>query len=455
MAKTLEQMTLAELGDELNNVVTKSRAVLTNAEKENRTADTLTDPEREEIHGYASRIAPIKELQKKKQATYDYLSDITNAEELMRQNGDRRTPPQNGGNPQQMQQIMWKTSAAAHLPRQYNRGQVLGCDDYQRAFSSYLRGADPKGILRPGGKNDAQMAASIGMNISDEERGGFFTASEAFSSEIIKNVDDSVYMQGLSRVIMMPPGAQSYGIRVRTNKASSFVFANENTDISGTFDTSLKYGKRVITPNKFQGACVMSKDLLRNYPGAEGMVIGELGINAAEVLEKAYLFADGNQKPLGVMVASNDGIDSGRDLTSGVVAKFGFDDFVQLKYNLKPKYRNTAHFMMHRYMLREISLLKDGEGRYLWEPSRQIGSPDLILGLPFTESEWMPSVFTTGGYYCILGDFQYYYIVWDMAMEMQRLIEMRAYTDEFVYLFRCKLDAAPVLPEAFTRGVFG
>lgn len=444
MAKEFSQMTLAELGDEMNNIVTNSRATLQAAEKDGRTVDTLKDDERETILNLTKRIPEIKQWQAKKQATYNMLSDIQGAEELMAAHNRGRTPNQNPGDAnKQMAQITWQNSAASHLPRMYNRTQKYGCDDYQTAFSSYLRGET----------NRPMMAGSIGMNISDEERGGYFTASEAFASEIIKNVDDSMFMQAMSRVIMMPAGAQSYGIRVRTSKASSFGWANENTDISGSFDTSLKYGKRVITPHKFQGACVMSKDLLRNYPGAEGMVISELGINASEVLEQAYLFGDGNNKALGVMVANADGIDSSRDLSTTVTAGFTFDDFVQLKYNLKIKYRNNAKWMMHRYMLRQTALLKDGEGRYLWEPSRTVGSPDLILGLPFTESEWMPSSFTSGQYFTILGDFQYYYIVWDMAMEMQRLIEMRAYTDEFVYLFRCKLDAAPVLPEAFTRGV--
>lgn len=444
MAKTMDQMSLAELGDEIVNVVQKSRAVLERAEKDGRNIDTLNDQESSEIEGLHKNLAPLRELQAKKQKNYNYLSDITNAEELMRAHNGNRTPNQMQQQTQeQIAQIVWNSSAAAHLPRMYNRTQKYGCDDYQKAFSSYLRGADPRAL----------MAGSIGMSSSDEERGGFFTASEAFASEIIKNVDDTVYMQGLSRVIMMPPGAQSYGIRVRTAKAVSFGWANENTDISSSFDQSLRYGKRVITPQKFQGACIISKDLLRNYPGAEGMIIGELAINAGETLEKSYLFGDGNQKALGVMTASNDGIDTSRDVTSGVSANYTFDDFVQMKYNLKPKYRGNARWMMHRFHLRNISLLKDGEGRYLWEPSRTAGSPDLILGLPFTESEWMPSSFASGQYFCILGDFQYYYIVWDMAMEMQRLVELRAYTDEFVYLFRCKLDAAPVLPEAFTRGV--
>jgi HK97 family phage major capsid protein len=458
MPKALASMSLAELGDEMNTVVTNARNVLERAQKDGRNEDALTEAEMAEIKQFTDQIVPIKEQQASKQAFRNRLTDLSDAEALMKEHNNKRTPNQQTkeNTKGELQKMVWENSAAKHLSREYWPTQQFGCDDYGVATEAYLRGfTEGKGLVASQGpsKMPAWMAASLGLSSSDEQRGGYFVVGEQFSTEVLKNVDDNVYMQGLSKVIMMPPGTQNYNIRVRTARASSFVFANENTDISSTFDSSLKYGKRVITPNYFQGSVIMSKDLLRNYPGAEGMIINELGINASQVLEQAYLYADGNQKPLGVMVTSDNGIDSTRNLTSDRTAYFSFDSFVKLKYALKPKYRKSATWMLHRLMLQEVALLKDGDGRYLWEPSRQVGSPDSILGLPFIESEWMPSSLTTGGFYTILGDFQYYYIVWDMAMEMQRLVEMRAYTNEFVYLFRCKLDGAPVLPEAFVRGV--
>lgn len=443
MAKVLDQMNLAELGDELNNVVTEARNVVTAAEKDGRSQEMLTAAEEERISALSAQIVPIKAQQKKKQEFLNRLTDI-NGVDLNALNS-RRTPGQNTTQ-QKMEDHVWNSSAAKHLPRKVARSAKFGCDDYQAAFSSYLRGKDP---------SQAFMAGVTGMSLSDDEKGGYFAASEAFSTELIKNVDDTVHIQGMSRVIVMPNGAQSYGFRVRRTKASTFVWGNENTDMEGGHDRNLSYGKRVITPNYLQGSARISKELIRNYPAAESMVIDELRINAAEVLEDTYLYGHGNMQPLGCMVASDDGIPSSRDLTSGEVANFTFDDFVKLKYSLKPVYRSTATWLLHRLMLQNIALLKDGEGQYLWQPSRQVGSPDSILGLTFTESEYMPSTLTTGGYYTMLGNFQYYYIVWDMVMEMQRLIEMGAYTNEFIYLFRCKVDAAPILAEAFSRGVFG
>ncbi len=443
MPKTLDQMTLAELGDELLGVVTESRDILSKAETEGRTKETLLAAEQERIVALTSQIEPIKVMQKKKSEFLNRLTALDGVD--LDAPNKPNTPNQLNRPDSKANQIFWEHQMNKLCPRLWNKTKTLGSDDYQRAFSGYLRN----------GHGGALMAGSDGMSVSADARGGYFVASEAFASELIKNVDDAVHIQAMSRVIMMPAGAQSYGIRVRRNKASSFRWAGENTDTSDTVDTSLSYGKRVMTPHYLDGSCVISKALVQSYPGAEGMIIGALQLNASEVLEQAYLTGDGNQKPLGLLTASDDGIPTSRDETSGAVANFTFDDFVHLKYSLKPKYRSTANWLMHRLMLERIALLKDGEGQYLWQPSRIVGSPDMILGLPFTESEWMPSSMTTGNYYTLLGNFQYYYVLWEMAMEIQRLQELRARTHEFEYLFRCKVDAAPVLAEAFSRGKLG
>ena len=315
-----------------------------------------------------------------------------------------------------------------------------GTAEYTKDFNKWLRGSRAA---------EAKLA-STGMSSDNEERGGYFQTSETFMSEIIKNVDDSVFVQGLSRVIMMPP-AKQLGVRVRRQRASTFQWAGENTDTRPTRDTSLLYGKRYLIPNYLQGSTIISRDLLRNVPQAEAMVIEEIGVDLNYKLEPAFIAGDGNMKPLGLMVASADGISTARDFTSAATA-FTFDDWSNLKYSLKMKYRSNATWMLHRNVLAATALLKDNNGRYLWEPSRTVGSPDVILGNPVVETEWMPSAVTSGLYYSIFGDFSYYWIVYEMGMEMQRLIETQAYTNEVEYLFRCKLDAQPVLEEAFSRG---
>lgn len=348
--------------------------------------------------------------------------------------------------------ISWHAPMNRRIERQWNRSTVNEGGRYGTGVPGQLSYETDWNRFLRGSRSAEAKLASTGMSSDNEERGGYFITSESFMSEIIKQVDDAVFVQGLSRVIMMPP-ARSLGVRVRRARASTFAWAGENTDTTPTLDTSLLYGKRYLTPNYLQGSTVISRDLLRNVPSAEGMVVEEIGIDLNYKLEPAFLTGDGNQKPLGLMTPSADGIDTSRDYTAtGAASTFTFDDFSNIKYSLKGKYRSKANWMLHRNVLAATALLKDGMGQYLWQPSRQVGFPDIILGSPVTETEWMPNAVSSGLYFALFGDFSYYWIVYEMGMEMQRLVESKAHTNEVEYLFRCKLDAQPVLAEAFVRG---
>lgn len=289
MPKALASMSLAELGDEMNNVVTNARNVLERAKKDGRDEDALTDAEMAEVKAFTDQIAPIKGLQSTKQDFRNRLSDLSGAEALMTDHNKKRTPNQQNreGTKADLQKMVWENSAAKHLPREYWPTQQYGSDDYSMATSAFLRGyTEGKGLVASNGPSTipAQMAASLGLSTSDEQRGGYFVVGEQFSTEVLKNVDDNVYMQGLSRVIMMPPGSQNYNIRVRTARASSFVFANENTDISTTFDTSLKYGKGLSprTTSKVRSSC------RKTCSGIIPVLRAWLSVNLASTLPKCW-----------------------------------------------------------------------------------------------------------------------------------------------------------------------
>ena len=79
------------------------------------------------------------------------------------------------------------------------------------------------------------------------------------------------------------------------------------------------------------------------------------------------------------------------------------------------------------------------------------GEADLVLGLPMTISEWAPSTFTTGEYVGILGDFKHCWVADALSMQVQRLNELYAETNQVGFIARLETDGAPVLEEAFVR----
>jgi HK97 family phage major capsid protein len=95
--------------------------------------------------------------------------------------------------------------------------------------------------------------------------------------------------------------------------------------------------------------------------------------------------------------------------------------------------------------------VKDGQGQYLWSQSVREGEPDRILGMPMVVSEFVPNTFTTGKYVGLFGDFSHYWIVDALSMQMQRLNELYAETNQVGFIGRLETDGAPVLEEAFVR----
>ena len=172
--------------------------------------------------------------------------------------------------------------------------------------------------------------------------------------------------------------------------------------------------------------------------------------------EKAYFTGDGNKKPLGLFVASASGIPTSRDYATGnsssaIVA----DNLIGQKYNLKQGYRDRARWLFHRDAVSMISKLKGSDNNYLWQPGLVAGQPDRLLNLPVAESEYVPNTFTTGQYVGLLGDFSYYWILDNLQITIQRLVELYAETNQTGFIGRYQGDGAPVLAEAFTRVKLG
>ena len=451
--------TLLELTQETADLIDKARAVQMKAQTEGRTGpESWTDAESEEIDSLTKAAMAKKDEHAKLQKR------MTNSQNLLMLQGNlegqnlRGRSGSGSGSELEYEKTMakmaWRTMNGQGRSREFMLGRGYGTAEYPSNgynYGSVVYNAGFEAYLRGGAAAHAQYMASTGMTSGVEERGGYFITSEAFTSEIIKQMDDQVFMQGLSGVMMLPPNTRSIGVRVRKSRASTFAWEGENTDSTPTLDTSLKYGKRVMTPHYIRGSIDMSRDLLRLAPNIQSEVINELMIDFSYKLEPALLYGDGNHKPLGVMTPSTDGIYTDRDVTCGSATTLSFNDFVNAKYSLKGKYRAKATWMLHRLVLNRVALLTDGAGQYLWQPSRQVSEPDRILGLPLVETEWMPSTFTTGLYIGLLGDFSYYRICYDMQMEMQRLIEKIAEFNADRFLFQAKLDGMPILSEAFSR----
>jgi len=107
----------------------------------------------------------------------------------------------------------------------------------------------------------------------------------------------------------------------------------------------------------------------------------KIGSKFGRVEASGFYTGDGNGKPRGILTYAA-GTSDGQieQVVSGAATDFTFDGLKDLIFSLEDGYEAGASFMMHRLGVRNVSKLKDGEGRYLWEPSTKVGDPSTLLG---------------------------------------------------------------------------
>ncbi|WP_405710081.1 phage major capsid protein [Streptomyces xanthophaeus] len=301
-----------------------------------------------------------------------------------------------------------------------------------------------------GGRASLTPAQARALNAGNDPEGGYLLPPMEWVNELIKKVDDAVPLRGLATIRQLRT-AESLGVPTLDTDLTD---AEWTTEVgTGSQDDSLRFGRRELDPNPLAKRVKVSRKLMRLTTGkAEDIVRDRMAYKFGVTQEKGYMTGDGNKKPLGLFVASADGISTGRDVNSGLATGFTANGLIEAKYTLKAGYWNAARWLFHRDALKAIRKLKTTtDEQYVWQPGLASDRPDTILDVPYIVSEFVPNTFTDGLYGGMIADFSYYWIAEAMGLEIQRLNELYAETDQIGFIGRQEIDAMPVLEEAFVR----
>lgn len=151
----------------------------------------------------------------------------------------------------------------------------------------------------------------------------------------------------------------------------------------------------------------------------ESFLREEVGEATGELEGAAFVNGDGIGKPRGFLtyniVATSDATRAFGDieyLPTGHASTLVADALRRLPLKLHPKYRRNGRWVMSSDTAAEVSLMKDGNGRYLWSDGLTEGQPDRLCGYPVEIDENMPGV-DTNAYPIAFGDWQRAYRVVD------------------------------------------
>ncbi len=428
--------TIKELLEQRAKLVVDARAILDTAEKDGKELDA---EQRKQFDTMMADADKLKDEADQIQKDLESRSRLEAAEKDLATSRGRQTSMETPGKKkgQEVRTVELRKSVMGD-----SRNVILvgptATEEYMQGFRDYLCGE--KRALQ----KDSDTA------------GGYLSAPVQFMAELIKAVDDLTFMREICRVLPPLTSSESIGAPSLDNDPADPIWTAEIG--TGDEDSTMSFGGRELTPAPVAKRIKVSKTLVRRSSiGVDAIVRDRLAYKMAVVMENAYINGTGaNGQPLGVMTASDLGIPTSRDVSTGnTSATPTFDGLKEAKYTLKTQYLPRANWLFHRTIVKLISKLKDGEGRYIWEASVVIGDPDRILGIPMRASEYMPNTISASNYVGILGDFSRYWIADSLASTIQVLLELYAEANQNGYILRMESDGMPVLAEAFIRVKLG
>lgn len=325
------------------------------------------------------------------------------------------------------------SDVAEQDPELARRLQALSQPEYGKKFRKYLLTGNQ----------------SLGLVVGDDSRGGY-TAPTGFLSQLIKFLDDAATIRQYATVLT-PTTLKSVGIMSYDTDYADADWSAEVPASAISEDAAARFGQRELMPHLFAKLVKTSRKMLRNSALAvESFLAQRLAYKFAITENKAYMTGSGSQRPLGMFVASNDGIPTTRDTTCASTTTFTADELIDVQHSVKDAYRRSGTWIASRTFRKMCRKLKDGNGQYLLTMNNA-SSIETLLERPLVVDENAPSTFTTGLYIAIFGDISFYYIQDGLDLELQRLDELYAGTNQVGWIGRKETDAMPVLGEAFGR----
>ncbi len=182
-------------------------------------------------------------------------------------------------------------------------------------------------------------------------------------------------------------------------------------------------------------AVIVPVELLQDSATNVPQLLGRLlGTRIGRINNTKFTTGAGTTEPAGIITRSTAGV------TAGTSTAFTFDDIMSLIHSVDPAYRPFCSFMLHDSVALVVRQMKDGFGRYLWEPSTQVGQPDRLLGFPVAINNDMDSALTTGKKLICFGLFKNYLIRDAGPLFLLRADELKILNHQVVFLAMQRSD---------------
>ena len=385
-------------------LVHNTRNIMGQAEAEGR---ELTGEEREQIDRMMDQVDSLRKDIERSEAADAEMRDIEAATD---RKSEMRLAPQ--------------------VEERAAEPTTVASAEYRNAFDSYLRN----------GRNGMSADEVRALQVGDTSEGGFLApvvgADQAsLQSLIMETVDDSTAMMGLATVINVSGD-------ITMPVESTLGAASWTAEEAAYAESDAAFSQVQLTPHKATTLVKVSEELLADSAVDLSAYLGRnFGRRFANLLGDAFVVGDGTAKPHGITTQAHKSIDAaGTDAIT-------FDELIDAYYAMKEPYRAAGTWMFNSNTAKAIRQLKDGDGRYIYEPGAQVGAIDTLLGRPVVIDDGLADMATTSKS-ILFGDMSYYWIAMRQGVTLRRLDELYAGSGQVGMIASVRVDGSLTVGEA-------
>ena len=217
-------------------------------------------------------------------------------------------------------------------------------------------------------------------------------------------IESSAILQAGATVINTASG-ENLEIPVTTAHSSGALI----TEGSTLTESDPAFAKRTLGAYKYGLSIQVSSELVADT-GFDllGYLARQAGRAVGNALGADLVTGNASSKPSGIVQTASTGVTGATTSASGT---FTADELIDLYHSVIAPYRSSTScaWIMRDATLARVRKLKDSQNQYLWQPSLQVGAPDILLGKPVYTDPNVAAV-ATSAKSVIFGDISTYYV---------------------------------------------
>ncbi|QGM80719.1 phage major capsid protein [Otariodibacter oris] len=251
---------------------------------------------------------------------------------------------------------------------------------------------------------------------TDSGKDGGYSVIPMLDKEVMTRLTDDSVMRQICNVVRLPVGAKEYKKLV---SAGGAVINHIGEGEARTETNTPKMNEVTIELHNIYAYPKTTQEIL-DFGGVDilGWLTDEISETFTETEETDLTNGNGTKQAKGFLnyprAATNDKTRPFGTLQKMEIqpSKLTADVLIDLYFTLHSKYRKNAVWVMNSQTASTLQKLKNGNGDYIWRDGLQAGSPATLLGLPVYYLETMPEASGTNPFLAV-GDFKRGYTIAD------------------------------------------